>query len=192
MFGIVYYNVQVIKIIASIFILSIVSVFRSSAQNSSSNIRGTIDTMIISKINYSQFKDTTVTYAFAFKLHVVRKGIRTEVVSITANDSLAYELIPSYKSLSRIDYSNIGKGRKKFSLIIPIYIGTYGSKHHDFDEADYLKNPMDVFNKLFYAIQDTNNHTYNMQGFKRYIFPKSEELIYMYPFQLILDLKVYE
>lgn len=153
-------------------------------------LNDSIHSIVINKINQSQFKDTTASYAFAFKLDIVKKGSRTEVLNIVANDSLAYELIPSYRSLADISYSAIGEGKKRFSLIIPILISTYGSKHPKYNKNQYIENAISVVDKLFYTLPD---HEANVNIPKRFrkIYPKSEKLIYLFPFQLILDMKSY-
>lgn len=67
--------------------------------------------------------DSNMYIAFAFKINV--KAINNSqfgVVSIMANDTLAYKLFPNYKLLESVDYRIFVKNQMEATLILPVFI----------------------------------------------------------------------
>lgn len=125
----------------SFFFLTL-TVFHVNAQNKISKdgrikISKMIDSIIFQGLNREILKDSTAIYAFNFKLDIVKNKNYTRVIQLRANDSLAYKLFPLYKKLSFIDYSALDNKKGKYTLIIPIIMGTYGSHQA---KAENLKN----------------------------------------------------
>lgn len=85
-------------------------------------------------------KDSLAIYALNFELVITKKNGKTVVANISANDSLAFSLFPSYKKISAIDFSQLMGVRKKNKLIIPILI--YGSSPEKMIYKDKYGNPL--------------------------------------------------
>jgi hypothetical protein len=94
-------------------------------------------------------KDSLAIYALNFELRIVKKKEGTQVVSIAANDSLAFSLFPSYKKFYDIDFSSLMGEKNKFRLIIPILI--YGSSPEKMIYKDKNGNPLISLNAAINA-----------------------------------------
>lgn len=76
--------------------------------------------------NTKLFPDTNQMYTFAFKVRVIKnKKEGYTVDSITANDSIAYTLFPSYLQLKNINYSVFLKNEAEATLILPVVLDVY-------------------------------------------------------------------
>ncbi|WP_316785719.1 hypothetical protein [Pedobacter frigiditerrae] len=87
-----------------------------------------------------KIKDSLIIYALNFQLEIIKNGEKTLVNQITANDSLAFTLFPSYKKLKSINFTSLMNGRKKIRLIIPILI--YGSSSGEKKHLDSEGRPL--------------------------------------------------
>ncbi|WP_431292654.1 hypothetical protein [Pedobacter sp. P26] len=140
----------------------------------------------VSKI---KFKDTTDFYSFAFKINVKAFGKDKYVVSIESNDSLANVWFPKQSYFKTLDYSPLfGNNIKEINLVVPIVLGTYGKK--DINQ----KNNLEIIQKigrLFYSQKDISIEANEKPEWKKVIVPKSETMIYLFPFISVYDLKTY-
>jgi len=66
-------------------------------------------------------KDSIPLYAFNFKITVKKTG-KKQVVKVTASDSLAYSLFPSYKKYHTFDFSPYMNKKNEVSFILPIIV----------------------------------------------------------------------
>lgn len=68
-------------------------------------------------------KDSTMVYAFAFKA-LVKKDHQGNVhlISLTATDSVAYQVFPKYKFLETVNYKLFMRGKSNATFIFPIVI----------------------------------------------------------------------
>lgn len=87
--------------------------------------------------------DSTMIIGFSFKISVQENEKRIkQVISITANDSVAYKLFPNYESLKKIDYKLFMKDKNKADFIIPILIEMVSSQADKYLTDEKLKDFM--------------------------------------------------
>lgn len=89
-------------------------------------------------------KDSLAIYALNFEIDISKKEKITVVTNITANDSLAFKLFPSYKSFYNLDFSSLMIGRNKIKLVVPILI--YEGSPEKITYRDKDGNPLISFN----------------------------------------------
>lgn len=85
-------------------------------------------------------KDSLAIYALNFQLSISKNKKGAILTNISANDSLAFSLFPSYKKLSAIDFSSLLVSKNKIDLIIPILI--HGSSPEKKIYQDQEGNPL--------------------------------------------------
>ncbi|MGQ7854806.1 hypothetical protein ACUN24_11245 [Pedobacter sp. WC2501] len=140
----------------------------------------------VSKI---KFKDTTDLYTFAFKINVRIYGENKYAIKIDSNDSLAFEWFPKWSYFKTLDYSSLMSNQsKEITLIVPIVIGTYGTQN--LSQKNNLES-VEKIKRLFYSQRDMSTGAADKPEWKRNIIPKSEDLVYLFPFISIHDLKTY-
>ena len=94
-------------------------------------------------------KDSLVMYALNFELSISKNNKGTKITNIAANDSLAFNLFPSYKKFSAIDFSSLMGKKNKIRLIVPILI--YGSSLEKIMYKDKDGNPLISLNSAVNA-----------------------------------------
>lgn len=85
-------------------------------------------------------KDSLAIYALNFELSISKDSKGTKITNIAANDSLAFNLFPSHKKFSNIDFSLLMGKKSKIRLIVPILI--YGSSPEKISYKDKDGNPL--------------------------------------------------
>lgn len=117
-----------------------------------------IDEVITKGFKHIPLKDSIALYALNFRIEIVkRKGGRTTVMEVRANDSIAYRLFPFYKRLYSVDYSVLMGTRKKITLVIPILIAnvsaTAKKRYSKDDGTDLIE--MDAAVNAAFALYST-------------------------------------
>jgi hypothetical protein len=152
-----------IKILIIVFSVLCVLPSRSNAQNSlltrqKNGVLKRIDSVIQKGFKDAFLKDSIGLYAVNFRLEITgKKGNKTLVTQIHANDSIAYRLFPSYKRLYSIDYSSIIGARKKITLIIPVLISNVSAtaeKRYKKDDGSHIIG-MDAAVNAAFALYST-------------------------------------
>ncbi len=87
-----------------------------------------------------EIKDSLIIYSLNFELTISKVENRTIVTNISANDSLAFQLFPSYKRFSAINFTTLMGSKNKIKLLIPILI--YGSSPEKMTHKDEEGNPL--------------------------------------------------
>jgi hypothetical protein len=86
-------------------------------------------------------KDSTRTYTFAFKAVVEKDGTgKTHVISLTANDSIAYKIYPNYKFLETVNYKLFMKDKKQAVFIFPVALQVIGTEPDSYYDNKRLLN----------------------------------------------------
>ncbi len=82
-----------------------------------------IEDFFSNNIPINTTKDSNMVYAFAFKA-VVKKDTKgkAQLISLTANDTIAYTIYPKYKFLETINYGLFMKDRKQAIFIFPVLL----------------------------------------------------------------------
>jgi hypothetical protein len=133
---------------------------KTNKQNQDASMQKKVYSVFFKSNPKSLLKDSSAIYVFNFKLNIVKKADgKALAVKIVASDSLAYKLFPSYKSLYELDYSQLSKGDKNATLVIPIMIFTVGKDK----KSEYLISTRSAINTL----QDLNrNYDYDHETAK--------------------------
>ena len=90
--------------------------------------------------DFKQPKDSLIIFAINFTLTFEKKVGKLLPKKITANDSLAYQLFPSYKKLRNIDFSAVLGTNTSTELFIPILI--YGASPDKMYNKDQEGRPL--------------------------------------------------
>lgn len=91
-------------------------------------------------------KDSSAAYAFSFKVFVEKnlQGM-AKVTSITASDSIAFQIYPKYKFLRTIDYEVFMGNDREAIFIIPVGLEIINSKGDKVPRSDFFNDIMSLF-----------------------------------------------
>lgn len=97
-------------------------------------------------IPWKTTKDSSAAHTFSFKVFVEKdlKGI-AKVTSITASDSIAFQIYPKYKFLETISYDVFMGNDKAAIFIIPVGLEIISSKGEKIPRSDFFKDIMSLF-----------------------------------------------
>lgn len=141
-------------LIVALFILNIIPEL-SKAQGISGNTlkKDTfkrIDSIIHRTFRQDLLKDSAALYAINFEIEIIKKGKCTKVLQIKANDSLAYELFPSFKDFYSFDYNVFMGSMRRIVLVIPVLIAnTSSEKQYKKDNGSALIDIQSAINVAY-------------------------------------------
>ncbi|MEJ7694656.1 hypothetical protein [Daejeonella sp.] len=99
-----------------------------------------IENFFLDNIPYKTTKDSTMIYAFAYKITVLKNANGVlEQTSLTASDTVAFRIYPGYEFLKTINYDLFMKDRKAGIFIFPVLIEVIGSQSENY-KKDILSN----------------------------------------------------
>jgi hypothetical protein len=135
------------KLVLFILLAPLVSLAQQTKQIDPNVEQQKIEDFFDKNTPWKTTKDSSAIYAFSFKVNVTRdnKGI-ARVTSLTASDSIAYEIYPKYKHLETINYGVFMENKKTATFIIPVALEVFNSKGDNIAKTDFLKDSMSLFN----------------------------------------------
>lgn len=147
------------KIKSSIFTLFIViQSFNAFSQNVKSDKVYKELNKIMNNVNYPK-KDSLLVYALNFQLTIEKKNGKSILTHITANDSLAYSIFPSYKKLANIDFSEYLGAKKSICIVIPILMyGNPQQPNPSYQNGTPLKISLNAALNTTLALYDLNQY----------------------------------
>lgn len=138
-----------------------------------------IESFLVDSISWENTPDSNMFIGFAFKIDVKKnENGKNNLISVIANDTLAYKVFPRYKLLSTVNYDLFLQNRNEGIFIIPVFLEIISSKL-DLDIKSH-GNLMKFYNNrvldrsLSKAIQSTFyiNHSEAKNETEKYIFLK--------------------
>jgi hypothetical protein len=108
-------------LLLAVFLIAYQAVYAQSQESISEQER--VRDFFIKNTPWETTKDSTMVYAFAFKASVKKdKKGNVHFISLTATDTLAYQIFPKYKFLETVNYKLYMKGKSQATFIFPIVI----------------------------------------------------------------------
>lgn len=85
-------------------------------------------------LSWTYIKDTTqlIVFTFSAVVETDTTGL-VHLVSLTASDTIAYQLYPGYEFLKGVNYKLFMGGRKKAIFIFPMLLQTYSALKREVD-----------------------------------------------------------
>ncbi|MGA9637710.1 hypothetical protein [Flavobacterium sp.] len=80
-----------------------------------------IHNVIATRYTFDVLNDSIPLYTFYFKINVKKIG-KTQIVKVTANDSLAYSMFTTYKKYNSFDFGPYMSNKKEVNIILPILV----------------------------------------------------------------------
>lgn len=127
----------------------------SAAQNrfaAEEKIGKAIDEILL---EWKRPKDSLLIYALNFELTVAKVNGKAFASKITANDSLAFRIFPTYSKLKKIDFAGILNGKTRAKIVIPIIM--FGSSPEQKKYKDDNGRPLISFNAAVNAAMALND-----------------------------------
>lgn len=129
------------KFISTILILFAINQLAHSQnlEHKIQNEKKKIKDLFLKDLSWKNTPDSTMIIGFSFKIRVEQnENNLIQIISITANDSIAYKLFPKYHSLKKIDYRLFMREKKKADFIIPVLIEIVGHYQEDYNTSENL------------------------------------------------------